>query len=56
MTRYEENKIVANEMSKRAEHKPTGTYEEMESGKFNLSQIMRKAARRSRRKGVLWEI
>lgn len=29
MTRHEENKIVVNEMNKRAEHNPTGTYEEM---------------------------
>ena len=29
MTRYEENKMVINEMTKRAEHNPVGTYEEM---------------------------
>lgn len=29
MSRYEENEIVVNEMNKRAEHKQTGTYEEM---------------------------
>ena len=29
MTRYEENKMVVNEMNKRSEHNPTGTYEEM---------------------------
>lgn len=29
MTRYEENKIVVNEMNKRTEYKPAGTYEEM---------------------------
>ena len=29
MTRLEENRIVVDEMAKRAELKPTGTYEEM---------------------------
>lgn len=29
MTRFEENARVINEMSKRAESNPTGTYEEM---------------------------
>lgn len=29
MTRFEENKIVIEEMTRRAERKPTGTYEEM---------------------------
>ncbi len=29
MTRLEENRIVVDEMTKRAELKPTGTYEEM---------------------------
>lgn len=29
MTRHEENKIVVNEMNKRAEHNPTGTYEKI---------------------------
>lgn len=29
MTRLEENRIVVDEMTKRAESKPTGTYEEM---------------------------
>lgn len=29
MTRFEENEMVINEMTKRAEQKPTGTYEEM---------------------------
>lgn len=29
MTRLEENGIVINEMTKRAERQPTGTYEEM---------------------------
>ena len=29
MTRYEENKMIINEMTKRAERNPSGTYEEM---------------------------
>lgn len=29
MTRLEENRLVCNEMAKRAEQKPSGTYEEM---------------------------
>ena len=29
MTRYEENRMVVNEMNKRAKSNPTGTYEEM---------------------------
>ena len=29
MTRLEENKMVIEEMTRRTEHKPTGTYEEM---------------------------
>lgn len=29
MTRLEENKMVTEEMTERAERKPTGTYEEM---------------------------
>ncbi len=29
MTRLEENEMVVDEMTKRAERKPTGTYEEM---------------------------
>lgn len=29
MTRLEENKMIIDEMTKRAERKPTGTYEEM---------------------------
>lgn len=37
MTRYEENVMVVNEMSKRAEHKPTGAYEEIVT--FQLGAI-----------------
>ncbi len=37
MTRYEENRIIINEAVKRAECKPTGTYEEMVS--FQLGTI-----------------
>ena len=29
MTRYEENTMIVNEMTKRAEYNPIGTYEEM---------------------------
>ena len=37
MTRYEENAMVVNEMIKRTERKPTGTYEEMVT--FQLGTI-----------------
>ena len=37
MTRYEENMMVVNEMIKRTERKPTGTYEEMVT--FQLGAI-----------------
>lgn len=37
MTRLEENGIIINEMSKRAECNPTGTYEEMVT--FQLGAI-----------------
>ena len=37
MTRLEENGIVINEMTKRANSKPTGTYEEMVT--FQLGAI-----------------
>ena len=37
MTRLEENGMVVNEMNKRVEHKPTGTYEEMVT--FQLGAI-----------------
>ena len=37
MTRLEENRMVVNEMNKRAELKPTGTYEEMVT--FHLGTI-----------------
>ena len=37
MTRLEENKIVINEMARRTERKPTGTYEEMVT--FQLGAI-----------------
>ena len=37
MTRVEENKNVINQMIKRAEQKPTGTYEEMVA--FHLGTI-----------------
>ena len=37
MTRLEENRIVVDEMTKRAERKPRGTYEEMVT--FQLGAI-----------------
>ena len=37
MRRLEENRIVIDEMNKRAEHNPTGTYEEMVT--FQLGTI-----------------
>lgn len=37
MTRFEENMMVIEEMAKRAESKPTGTYEEMVA--FQLGAI-----------------
>lgn len=37
MTRLEENRMVIDEMTKRAERKPTGTYEEIVS--FQLGAI-----------------
>jgi len=37
MTRLEENRMAVYEMAKRAERKPTGTYEEMVS--FHLGTI-----------------
>ena len=37
MTRLEENGIIINEMHKRAEHNPSGTYEEMVT--FQLGAI-----------------
>ena len=37
MTRLEENEIISNEMYKRAEHIPSGTYEEMVT--FQLGAI-----------------
>lgn len=37
MTRFEENRLVLNEMNKRTEQKPSGTYEEMVV--FNLGTI-----------------
>lgn len=37
MTRYEENAMVVNEMIKRTERNPTGTYEEMVT--FQLGTI-----------------
>lgn len=37
MTRFEENAMLINEMTKRAERNPTGTYEEMVT--FQLGAI-----------------
>lgn len=37
MTRLEENGIIINEMNKRVEHNPSGTYEEMVT--FQLGAI-----------------
>ena len=40
MTRLEENRIVVNEMIKRAERNPTGTYEEMAVFQFGATATM----------------
>ena len=40
MTRYEENEIVVNEMTKRAEHNPIGTYEEIVTFQLGIIATM----------------
>lgn len=51
MTRLEENGMVINEMTKRAESKPTGTYEEMVT--FQLGVIATMLADVSRSLAIL---